>query len=361
LFKFDLLYCIIQRCYALTYWENNNCVICGNKNKVVSSSLGVCLSCIRNESDKALVITNQVHEKIRESYNLPPNPPGDVNGILCSICVNECKIGEGKKGYCGLRRNENGKLIQPTGGILHTYYDPLPTNCCASWFCPGSKKIGYNLAVFPFGCSFDCIFCQNYEHKFIERGECVDEELLVHRAEKANCICYFGGTPEPQLPFLLKTTKKILENMKIKICWEWNGTGNPNLVKKAAEYSYRSDGVIKFDLKAYDRNLNIALTGRPNNRTIENFRMISENFQKKDLLTATTLLVPGYIDNLEIERIARFISNLNPDIPYSLLAFNPDYKMNDIPATDMKMALECFKTAKKYLNNVNIGNKHILK
>lgn len=345
----------------MIYRENTKCVICGNNNRVVSSYLGVCLSCIRNKSEKALVKTKQVHENIRKGYNLPPDPPDDINGIQCSICANECKIGEGKKGYCGLRRNQNGRIIQPIGGVLFTYYDLLPTNCCASWFCPGSKEVGYNLSVFPFGCSFDCIFCQNYEHKFIEMGDCVTEEILVHMAEKAICICVFGGTPEPQLPFLLKASEKILENMQIRICWEWNGTGNSKLVKKAAEYSCNSDGVIKFDLKAFDRNLNIALTGRPNDRTLQNFRMISENFQKKDLLTATTLLVPGYIDTKEIEGIVRFISDLNPDIPYSLLAFHPDFKMNDMPVTDRKTAFECYKVAKKYLNNVNIGNIHILK
>jgi len=342
------------------YGEKTKCSLCGNESKEISSNLGTCISCIRNKPEKALAKTGQAHKKIRKNFHLPPTPPRISTGIQCSICANGCKIGEGGRGYCGLRKNENGKLIQPTEGLLHTYYDPLPTNCCASWFCPGSEEVGYNLAVFPFGCSFDCIFCQNYEHKFIDRADHVNEDSLVHRAKKAACICYFGGTPEPQLPLLLKTTKKILENKPVRICWEWNGTGNPRLVKKAAGYSHVSDGVIKFDLKAYDRNLNIALTGRPNDRTLQNFRMIAENFQKKNLLTATTLLVPGYIDKEEIEKLARFITDLNPDIPYSLLAFHPDYKMMDIPVTSKKMAMECYKTAKKHLNHVNIGNKHLL-
>jgi pyruvate formate lyase activating enzyme len=340
--------------------EKAKCIICGNPGREISVSLGVCLSCIRNSPEKALVITGENHREIRASFNLPSEPPQDSSGIQCSICANECKIGKGGRGYCGLRRNKGGKLIQPKEGLLHTYYDPLPTNCCASWFCSGSKEIGRNLAVFPYGCSFDCMFCQNYEHKFIDRAEQVNENSLAERARKAACVCYFGGTPEPQLPFLLRATKRILENKQVRICWEWNGTGNVKLVKKAAEYSYTTDGVIKFDLKAYDRNLNIALTARPNDRTLQNFRMIAENFQKKNLLTATTLLVPGYIDLEEIEKLARFIAGINSDIPYSLLAFHPDYKMNDIPITSKKMAIECYKTAKKYLTQVNIGNKHLL-
>ena len=149
--------------------------------------------------------------------------------------------------------------------------------------------------------------------------------------------------------------------MNLNICWEWNGTGNPNLVRKAADYSYNTNGTIKFDLKSFDCNLNIALTGRSNERTLENFQMIADEYKKKDLLTATTLLIPGYIDEIEIEKITSFISNLNPDIPYSLLAFHPDFKIIDMPFTYKKQAEDCYQVAKKYLNRVNIGNKHLLR
>ncbi len=338
----------------------NSCNICGKKSNEISSVLGVCLSCIRNKPKKALIKTNKAHKIIRKKYCLPSEPPKDKVGIQCSICINKCKIGKGKRGFCGLRENKNGKLVQPTDGYLYCYYDSLPTNCCASWFCPMHKETGYSLAVFSFGCSFNCVFCQNYEHKLIEKADHVETESLIKLAEKAKCLCYFGGTPEPQFPFLLDATKKILENKPINICWELNGTGNPKFVKKAAKYSDLSNGTIKFDLKAYDKNLHMALTGKSNERTLQNFKMIAEKFQRKNLLTATTLLIPGYIDKEEIEKIARFISDLNPDIPYSLLAFHPAYEMNDLPTTSKKHATECYNTAKKYLNNVNIGNKHLL-
>jgi pyruvate formate lyase activating enzyme len=183
----------------------------------------------------------------------------------------------------------------------------------------------------------------------------------VREAKDARCICYFGGTPEPQLPFLLRVTKKILENVKLKICWEWNGTGNPDIVRKAAEYSYTTNGTIKFDLKSFDHNLHMCLTGRSNKRTLDNFQRIAQEYKKRDLLTATTLLIPGYIDEAEVEKIAKFISNLDNDIPYSLLVFHPGFKMIDMPITTRKQVEECYQAAKKYLNRVNIGNKHLLK
>jgi pyruvate formate lyase activating enzyme len=41
-------------------------------------------------------------------------------------------MGEGEKGYCGLRMNVNGKLVafsKPDEAVLHAYRDPHITNC----------------------------------------------------------------------------------------------------------------------------------------------------------------------------------------------------------------------------------------
>jgi len=43
------------------------------------------------------------------------------------------------------------------------------------------------------------------------------------------------------------------------------------------------------------------------------------------VLNATTLLVSHYVDEHEVEKLAEFITSLDPEIPYSLLIFHPDY------------------------------------
>ena len=78
------------------------------------------------------------------------------------------------------------------------------------------------------------------------------------------------------------------------------------------------------------------------------------------VLTASTLLVPGYVDEEEVEQIAKFIAEINPAIPYSLLAFYPCYVIDDLPTTSRKLAYKCYERAKKHLENVRIGNVHLL-
>ncbi|MCK4398988.1 MAG: radical SAM protein [Methanophagales archaeon] len=344
------------------------CMICGNRK--ASESLRVCVDCIRSGRENASFYAKEAHKRIRAEYGLPAEPPKSKGGISCNLCSNECVMKEGERSYCGLKENVNGKLrsLAPHDhALMHAYIDPLPTNCCAAWFCPGSSQFGkVNIAVFFYGCNFDCIFCQNASHKDLGAAKAVsikDFVFQVLRKENAYCVCFFGGSPEPQLPFAIRASERILEDKKVRICWEWNGCGNRNLVKHAAEISFRSGGIVKFDLKAFNPDLSIALSGVPNKRAYENFELIAEEFfegSHPPVLTATTLLVPFYVDELEVENIARFIASINPDIPYSLLVFHPDFYMRDMPITPREEVQRCYDTAKRHLKNVNIGNKQLL-
>jgi pyruvate formate lyase activating enzyme len=78
-------------------------------------------------------------------------------------------------------------------------------------------------------------------------------------------------------------------------------------------------------------------------------------------LIASTLLVPGYVDQVEVSRIASFIASLSPDIPYSLLAFYPQFMMNDLPTASRQYAQDCLEAARRQgLKNVRVGNLHLL-
>ncbi|MEM2387282.1 MAG: radical SAM protein, partial [Candidatus Bathyarchaeia archaeon] len=154
------------------------------------------------------------------------------------------------------------------------------------------------------------------------------------------------------------------EKRIMRVCWETNGYMNPQLAEKAAELALKSGGNIKFDLKAWSEPLAIALCGVSNKPSLENFKRIGEKYYTKrpelPVLTASTLLVPGYVDAEEVENIAKFISQISPEIPYTLLAFYPCYVMNDLPTTSRKQAVECQKAAEKHLKRVRLGNIHLL-
>ncbi len=345
------------------------CGLCGQERSPMSSFLGLCPACARKLESKA--IAEDAHVRSREGFGLKV-PSGTE--ARCVQCVNSCGLVDGEKGLCGVRMNRSGKIVPvlENEAIVDWYYDPLPTNCVAEWVCgaeasclPALKK---NLAVFFYGCTFDCLFCQNWTHKESLSSHAPHRtvERLVRSVDpNTYCVCFFGGDPTPQLQFALRACDMWLARPETtpKICWETNGSMSPALADRMADVSIRIGGTVKFDLKAFDENLHYSLCGTSNRQTLENFRRLSRRGREAEdvFLVASTLLVPGYVDAEEVRAIAEFIAGLDPSIPYSLLAFHPDYLMSDLPVTSMKDATAAMAAAKRAgLNNVRIGNAHLL-
>jgi len=96
--------------------------------------------------------------------------------------------------------------------------------------------------------------------------------------EKTACICYFGGDPSPQLPYSLRASRLALDRNPgqiLRIYWETNDTMHPSRLRHATELSLRSGGCIKFDLKAWSEEVNIALCGVTNKRTVRNVELLA--------------------------------------------------------------------------------------
>jgi pyruvate formate lyase activating enzyme len=381
------------------------CVICHKKSDLISRAVGLCAACIQGDTPAARDQAAAAHGRSRQQFRLPAQPPRAEQGVRCDRCVNVCKIDAGQVGYCGVRHNEKGRVTGGDGesAAVSWYHDPLPTNCVADWVCPASTVAGYptytdtqgpeygykNLAVFYEACSFDCLFCQNFHYKYhsdwvalVAGNQCLPTEhgLQASRAtlrsasdlvgavdSKTRCICYFGGDPSCQIEHALAASRLAREKCKgriLRICWESNGSMSRSYLKEAAELSLESGGCIKFDLKAWDDSLHRALCGVSNRRTLENFEYLGGWISRRPeppFLIAATLLVPGYIDAEQVGRLAKFIARLDPNIPYALLAFHPDFEMRDLPTTSRRQALECLNAAHAAgLTRVRIGNMHLL-
>jgi pyruvate formate lyase activating enzyme len=357
---------------------SGSCQICGKESHLIPDVLSVCADCIRAHPGEALSPILQAHGQVRSEFDLPPAPPRSdaVDAVECPLCVNACRLGAGEIGLCGVRSARDGRLIHlagtPRGAMVSWYDDPLPTNCVADWVCEGSRQRGkVNLAVFYEACTFDCLFCQNW-HFRLKRppGRVTAEQLAAQAHRRTYCVCYFGGDPTPQMPHALATSR-LLAKRGVTVCWETNGSMHPRLLDQAVDLSLRTGGCIKFDLKAFDENLHLALTGVSNQRPLENFQRAAKRISERPtpaegqkappLVVASTLLLPGYVDAEEVSRIATFIAEADPQIPYALLGFHPHFFIPDLPRTSVRHAEEAEAAARAVgLTRVRIGNRHLL-
>ncbi|MDK2372828.1 MAG: radical SAM protein [Candidatus Korarchaeota archaeon] len=359
------------------------CKVCGSER--ISQSLSVCLECLRKRPG-SIEIVRERRERWRTSTGLPPYPPRGGK-LRCPLCVNGCELDEGDRGYCGTVINRNG--LRPLTGSWNLaiglyYLDPLPTNCVATPVCPAATCRGYpeftdvcgpeigryNLAIFYGSCNLDCFFCQNAEHKrMASMGRSLMSLSSLLREALRNdvtCICAFGGDPSPWTPQLFSLYRKVRDaapSIK-RMCWETNGLQDPEIFLKMAEASLESGGIVKVDLKAWTSEVYEALTGvRGRDRVVRNLREASKLAKMRNdppLIVVSTLMVPYYIDLREIESIADFLSSLDADIPYVLLAFHPEHLARDLPLTTREFAEEAVKVAEESGLEVYIGNEWLL-
>ncbi len=369
------------------------CKICGTKSNIISDRIGVCVKCLREKHEEALALVSERRAYYRGLYDLPPETPRAEKGFQCTICGRGCILGKGMKGYCGVRVYDKGLEII-TGSndkaIGMYYYDPHPTNCVAYNVCPAVTGRGYpryalspagergyyNIAVFYGACNLDCLYCQNWEFRRMvkERKPIITIQDLVESVNhRTTCVCFFGGDPAPWSTHALLAARKMVEKAKsigldvFRVCWETNGLWNPILFEKAIKLSLETGGIVKIDFKAWSPEVYFALTGaEPQHVDIirKNIALVAKYFEeRKDppVLVVSTLLVPGYIDEYELDEMTRFVASLNPEIPYVFLAFHPDYVLRDLPRTSIKHAEKAVEIAKKNgLRNIFVENVWLL-
>jgi len=366
------------------------CEVCGRKATDISAALKVCAACVRERFDDARPHIEAAHTQVRWRYGLPPKPPNDPKGVRCGGCGNDCRIPAGGKGFCGVVENVGGKLVRmfgtPDRGLLTWYYDSLPTNCVPAEFCAGSSGAGYpkwcrtpkgdigwyNFSIFMGSCTYNCLFCQNssFRNLTVNGKPVMTAAELAEKADKSvGCACYFGGDPASQMPFVIASAKIMhrkaeKEKRIFRLCLETNLSMNLPSLKQFGELSMKSGGGIKADLKCWSSEILYALSGVEHRAAYENFEWLAKLHRERPevpFARASTLLVPSYVNEEEIRSIASFIADLDPTIPYSLLAFHPLYYMEDMPCTRREDAERYLRICRREgLQKVRIGNPWLL-
>ena len=130
---------------------------------------------------------------------------------LCNICPRACNVLRDKQvGFC----NQTDKL-RISKVMLHHYEEP-----CIS----GTENDKGSGAIFFAGCNLKCVFCQNYEISYFNKGKNISIKKLVKifkRLERAGALNINFVTPT-------HFTNQIIEALKIykpQIPIVWNSGG----------------------------------------------------------------------------------------------------------------------------------------
>ena len=170
-----------------------------------------------------------------------------------------------------------------------------------------------------------------------------------------NIAAFTGGDVMCKPEFYLEYTKKVKKELDdFWILFETNGYG---LTPQNLE-AYAAGGVDAFwlDIKAYSEETYKKLCGTSNEHILECVqRIIDHGFT----LEVLTLYIPFFVETDEHEKIAELISDVDPTIPTTLLAFFPCHKLEKpIYRSPRKEEIvrSILKMREKGLTNLRIGN-----
>ncbi len=166
-----------------------------------------------------------------------------------------------------------------------------------------------------------------------------------------NIVAFTGGDIVCKAEFYAEAAEKIKEKTNLWVLIETNGYGltpkNLDLLKDA--------GVDSFwlDIKAYDEKIYRKLCGTTNRWILKTPEWILE---RGFVLEVCTLYIPGLVEVDQIKAIAKIIADLDVEIPFTILAYFPEYKLKVRSPTLMEMIKAYLAVEEVGLKNVKLGN-----
>ncbi|MFH1054794.1 MAG: AmmeMemoRadiSam system radical SAM enzyme [Candidatus Altiarchaeota archaeon] len=275
--------------------------------------------------------------------------------VKCRLCPHHCTIADGRRGICGIRENQGGRLYALTYGLpcaLHV--DPIEKKPLYH-FQPGSMS--YSVATV--GCNLKCRHCQNWQISQMCKkggkivGEEVSPEAIVEGALASGCssVSYTYTEPTVYMEYALDTAK-IAVDKGLKNVFVSNGYMTEDAVELISPYLH-ADNV---DLKSFSDKFYREVCGAMLEPVLRTLKML---VKKGVWVEVTTLIIPSLNDGKdELKEIAKFISTeLGDFVPWHVSRFHPDFELTNLPATDVKAIEGAVKIGKDAgLKYVYAGN-----
>ncbi len=269
--------------------------------------------------------------------------------------MHHCSLSPGQTGLCRARKNLDGIIrCDNYGQITSLALDPIEKKPLKH-FRPGSLI----LSVGSYGCNLRCPFCQNHEismagsaeaeARYVSPRQLADMALEWKERKRAGNIgiAYTYNEPLTGWEYVRDTARLVREYGMVNVLVT-NGTASLEVLEELLPCI----DAMNIDLKGFREDYYRMLGG--DFGTVKAFIMRAAKGCHVEL---TTLIVPGENDSMEeMAEEARWIADLNPEIPLHITRFFPQYRMADRAPTDVKQIYRLAETARQYLANVYVGN-----
>jgi len=275
--------------------------------------------------------------------------------VECYLCAHRCQVAAGKFGVCGVRENQEGKLVTRVyGEVIAAHVDPIEKKPLYH-FLPGTDSF----SIATVGCNFRCPFCQNWQisqagkkDKGFGGGQALSPEEIVQAAKKRGCRSISYTYTEPTIFFeYAYDAAKLAREAGLANVFVTNGYMTAEALRMIQPYL----DAANVDLKSFQDETYKKVCGARLGPVLDSIRLMRE---LGVWIEVTTLVVPGMNDGeKELGDIARFIASVSPEIPWHISRFHPDYKYTQTPATPLETLRKAAALAREAgLEFIYVGN-----
>jgi len=281
----------------------------------------------------------------------------DNKKVQCQNCSHYCIIAPGRRGICGAKENQDGKLFSLVyGKACALEIDPIEKKPFFH-FMPGTRS----LSVATVGCQFACHSCQNWQISQIPKltgkieGENISPEQIVKltRDYQLPSISYTYTDPIVFSEYALDTMK-LARKEGLKNAWVTSGFLSKELLSLISPFL----DAANVDLKSFDDDFYRRYCGGRLKPVLDTLIRMKE---KKIWVEITTLVIPGLNDSEEnFQKTARFIKReLGSETPWHISRFSGEisWKLKHIPDTSIETLNKAYEIGRKSgLKYVYLGN-----
>jgi len=294
-----------------------------------------------------------LHRREMDRFHRGMEGEGDVNLLQlkveiakrildsCHLCERDCgaRRSSGERGHCGVLES------RVYSDFIHMGEEPplIPS-----------------YTVFFAGCTFECVFCQNYDISTEPTaGVHLEPEVMADRIERVACpsgptgrssralnVNWVGGDPTPNLPYVLQ----VLERTRCDVPQVWNS--NMYLSLDSMELL---DGVIDIyltDLKYGNDTCALRLSNAPRYWEVvtRNHLLAADNAE----MIVRHLVMPNHLECCT-RPILEWLSESLPNALVNVMAqYRPMHRAKDFPDIAVPLRWEEYIQAREWAEDLGL-------
>ena len=282
--------------------------------------------------------------------------PLDDGRIQCDLCPQECKLRDGQRGACFVRRRDGGQMVLTTYGLASGFcIDPIEKKPLAHFY-PGSSVLSFGTV----GCNLACRFCQNWDISTSRDADRLQDaatpEAIAQAALANGCrsVAFTYNDPVVFAEYAMDVADACHE---VGVRTVAVTAGYVHQQPRRELFAHMDAANV--DLKAFTDDFYASITRSHLQPVLDTLSYLRH--ETDVWFEITTLVIPGLNDSdSELGGMAEWIAaELGTEVPLHFSAFHPDHHLRDVPSTPPETLRRARRIALETgLRYVYTGNVH---